>query len=125
MIVREDKYMTVIFRVILCVIALCTTFWIMRKIRASKLQIEYSIFWILFSVLLVILAVFPQIMTYLAGIMGVYSTTNLLFAVFVFILLIKMFMMTIEIGTLQNRIKELVQKIALQECNNQENKVEE
>ena len=39
--------MSTVFRVILIVVSLLTTFYILKKIRQSKLQIEYAIFWIL------------------------------------------------------------------------------
>ena len=41
--------MTPVFRIILIVVSLLTTFYILKKIRQSKLQIEYAIFWILFA----------------------------------------------------------------------------
>ena len=46
--------MSPIFRVILIVVSLLTTFYILKKIRQSKLQIEYAIFWILFAGVLIV-----------------------------------------------------------------------
>ena len=37
------------------------------------------------------------------------------FLVFIFILLVKLFMMTIELSTLENKVKDLTQELALAE----------
>ena len=44
-----------------------------------------------------------------------YSSTNFIFLVILFIVIIKLFMATIEISNLEYRIKELSQKIAIDE----------
>ena len=40
---------------------------------------------------------------------------NFVFMVFIFILLVKLFMMTIELSTLENKVKDLTQELALAE----------
>ena len=100
--------MTNIFRIILLVVSLFTMIFMLKRIRQSKIQIEDSLFWILFAVMVVILGAFPVIADFMAGVIGIYSTVN-----FIFILLIKEFSMTIKISQLENKIKELTQEIAL------------
>ena len=46
--------MTPVFRIVLIVVSLLSTYYILKKIRQSKLQIEYAIFWIVFAGVLVI-----------------------------------------------------------------------
>lgn len=87
----------------------------LRKIKNSRLQIQYAIFWVNISFIIIIIAIFPQIMTLFSKILGVYSPTNLVYASILFILLVKNFFMTIEISDLENRLKELTQTIALKE----------
>ena len=41
--------MTPVFRIVLIVVSLLSTYYILKKIRQSKLQIEYAIFWIVFA----------------------------------------------------------------------------
>ncbi len=100
--------MTNIFRIILLVVSLFTMIFMLKRIRQSKIQIEDSLFWILFAVMVVILGAFPVIADFMAGVIGIYSTVF-----FIFILLIKEFSMTIKISQLENKIKELTQEIAL------------
>lgn len=109
--------MSIIFRVILVLVSLGTFFYMMKKIRQSKVQIEDSIFWILFSVVLIVISIFPQIPDFFAELMGIYSTVNLVFLVIIFVLLAKNFYMSIHISQLDYKIKSLSQEIALNEHN--------
>lgn len=84
-----------------------------KKVRQDRLQIEYSIFWTLFAAGMVILSIFPQIADWCAELIGVYSTTNFIFLAIIFVLMVKCFQLTMDISKLDNKVKELVQKIAI------------
>ena len=114
--------MSIYLRIILVVISMLSMLNILKRVRKSKLQIEYSIFWIVFSILLILVAVFPQPMFVLAQILGIQSPANMVFLFVIFILLIKLFNMTIEVSQLQYKQQELVQKIALDEKKKTEKK---
>ena len=114
--------MSIYLRIILVVISMLSMLNILKRFRKSKLQIEYSIFWIVFSILLILVAVFPQPMFVLAQILGIQSPANMVFLFVIFILLIKLFNMTIEVSQLQYKQQELVQKIALDENKKTEKK---
>lgn len=106
---------SVVFRLVLIICSLLTVVFIIRKIRQSKVQINYAIFWILFSVCLLVFSLFPEISISLAKILGIYSSTNFIFLVILFAVIIKLFFNTIEISNLEYKIKELSQKIAIDE----------
>ena len=72
------------------------------------------------TLLLILVAVFPDPMFWLAELLGIQSPANMVFLFVIFILLIKTFNLTLEISQLQYKIQELVQKIALDE--NKKNK---
>ena len=107
--------MSIMLRVVLIILSVLSLLYIIRKIRYSKLQIEYAIFWIIMSILLVIMAVFPQIIYWITLKMGMISAANVVYLFIIAILLIKVFMMTIELSNLENKVKNLVQKIGLDE----------
>ncbi len=107
--------MTPIFRIILIVVSILSTWYILKKIRQSKLQIEYAIFWIVFSGVLVIISLFPWLVSLFTRLLGMQLPVNFVFMVFIFILLVKLFMMTIELSTLENKVKDLTQELALAE----------
>lgn len=107
--------MTPVFRIILIVVSILSTWYILKKIRQSKLQIEYAIFWIIFSGVLVIISLFPWLVSMFTRLLGMQLPVNFVFMVFIFILLVKLFMMTIELSTLENKVKDLTQELALAE----------
>ena len=107
--------MTPVFRIILIVVSILITWYILKKIRQSKLQIEYAIFWIIFSGVLVIISLFPWLVSLFTRLLGMQLPVNFVFMVFIFILLVKLFMMTIELSTLENKVKDLTQELALEE----------
>ena len=107
--------MSVALRILLIVVSVMNTLNILRRIRKSKLQIEYSIFWLLFSMVLIVISVFPQSVIKLAQLIGFQSPANMVFLLVIFALMFKSFQSTLEISQLQYKIEELTQKIALEE----------
>ena len=47
--------MTVILRWVLIIVSILLTFFVLRKIRQSKVKIEDSIFWVMFALMMVCL----------------------------------------------------------------------
>lgn len=107
--------MTPIFRILLIVVSLFTTYYILKRIRQSKLQIEYAIFWILFSGVLIVFSLFPWLVSMFTRMIGMQLPVNFIFLLFIFVLMVKLFFMTIELSTLENKVKDLTQELALEE----------
>ena len=107
--------MTVIFRVILVIVSILTMAFMMRKIRQAKVQIEAALFWVIMALILVVFSLFPAVADACAHLLGIYSTPNFLFLFMIFLLIVKMFHMSIKMSQLETRVKELVQEMALEE----------
>lgn len=107
--------MTPVFRILLIVVSLFTTCYILKRIRQSKLQIEYAIFWILFSGVLIVFSLFPWLVSMFTRMIGMQLPVNFIFLLFIFVLMVKLFFMTIELSTLENKVKDLTQELALEE----------
>lgn len=105
--------MTILFRIVLILVSFCTSFFILRKIRQAKMQIEDSIFWILFAGAVLLISIFPKIADFFARALGIYSTVNFIFLFMIFVLLIRNFYVTIRLSQLDGEIKELTQEIAI------------
>lgn len=114
--------MAIAFRITLIIVSVFTLLYMCKKVKQEKLQIEYSIFWTLFAIMLVLFSIFPQIADWMSELVGVYSTTNFIFLLIIFILLVKCFQLTMDISKLDNKVKELVQKIAIDEKEKREQK---
>lgn len=107
--------MSIELRILLIIISCITMFYVIRKIRQCKLGIEYASFWIGFSILLILMSVFPQLIYWCTDFLEIQSPVNFVFLVVIFILIIKCFLMTIQISQLTNKLKELVQELALRQ----------
>lgn len=112
--------MTGMLRICLIVASVLTMLGIMHKIRRSKVRIEDSIYWVLFSIILIVFSVFPQVAYWLSDLVGTYSPSNFIFTLVIFLLLVKIFSMTVRISQLESKLQELVQKIALDEVRQEE-----
>lgn len=112
--------MSVTLRILLITLSVLALGYIIRKIRFSKMQIEYALFWIVLSIIFIVLAVFPSIAYWATEKLGVMSAANLIFLVIIGILLLKVFMMTIEISVLENKVRDLVQQLGIDEKNNRD-----
>lgn len=106
--------MTLTLRVVLVLVSLMTLLFVMRKVRSSKIRLEDSMAWILFSGVLFVLSVFPGIFDFLAELAGVYSTVNFVFLFFIFVLLILCFSLNMKVSQMDTKIKELTQLLAIE-----------
>lgn len=112
--------MTVIFRVILVIVSILTMAFMMRKIRQAKVQIEAALFWVIMALILVVFSLFPAVADACAHLLGIYSTPNFLFLFMIFLLIVKVFGMTLQMSQMESRQKELVQCIALDQKDREE-----
>lgn len=106
--------MSITLSVLLILTSALTLFTILRKIRSAKVQIEYAIFWILFSVALLLIAIFPDVIIWTSGLLGFQSPTNMVFLIIIFVLILRLFQLSLQVSQLEYKVRELVQKIALE-----------
>ena len=106
--------MTVMLRVALIFVSVFTMTFMMRKIRQAKMEIEAALFWVIMALMLVVFAVFPSVADFCARLLGIYATTNFLFLFMIFLLIVKLFSMTVHISQLESRQRELIQKMTLE-----------
>ena len=105
--------MTFEFRIILILASLFTATLILRRIRKSKARIEDSVFWILLSGIILLISLFPGVADAVTHALGIYLTPNFLFTFFIFLLLMKLFTLSIEVSQLKSKVEKLTQEAAL------------
>ena len=79
------------------------------------------IVWIIWSIILLILSIFPKISIFFAKQMGFQSTSNFILCLFVFVSYIMLFFQNIKISELKEKNKEIIQKTSIY-VYNQKNK---
>jgi hypothetical protein len=102
-------------RVLLVISSLIMFFFIIKKIRKSKIRIDESIFWIISSLLFLGMAIFPGIIIALSKLVGIESPVNLVFLIVVGIVFLKSFFTSIHLSAQLEKHAQLTQYVALLE----------
>lgn len=94
--------------------------FVCQRIRKDKILVEDSIFWVVLSVVLLVVAVFPGIAIWLGRLLGFISPINFVYTLVIALLLVKAFGNSAEISMLKSKVNDLAQEIALKDELNQE-----
>ena len=113
---KEGVEMPIILRVMLIVGSLVTGVYIRGKLRKSQMQIEDVIFWLFFAAALVFMSVFPELIVWFAELIGVDSAVNFVFLCVIFLMLIRCFSLSVKVSTLEVKLKELTERLAVKEA---------
>lgn len=107
--------MSAVFRIILIAASVGTCVYISGKLKKAQVNTHDTIFWILFSLILIVISLFPGIADWLAVRMGIYSTVNMVFMIIIFALLLRVFQLTVKTSLMEHRIHILVEELAIRE----------
>ena len=105
--------MSTTLRFLLLFGAVFTATWILHKIKKLKVKMEDAIFWIIFAGILCLLGVFPELTYWLTHVMGIMSPANLIFLVIIFLLIEKIFTLSIIVSQLEEKVSILSAEVAL------------
>lgn len=107
--------MTDLFRIILLIGVLIYLFIIIMLMKKGRMSLKYSLVWFASGLVLLVCAIFPQLIQFFTKLMGIYSDVNAVFFVGVcFLLLIILSLTSIASGQ-SERIRTLVQTQAMLE----------
>lgn len=107
--------MSLSLRIILICASVLNLIFVLYRIRKSRIQIVDSVFWILFSFILIIFSVIPETAIFLTKLAGMQTPSNFIYLVVIFLLLLKLFLLSMKVSQLELKIKQITQRIALDE----------
>lgn len=107
--------MTLTLQIILFIVSAILFIFVISKIRKSQLDIQDSVIWILLSALLVVMSLCLPFINKIASGLGFMSTSNFVFALVLFFLIIIVFVQAVKISILDDKIKKLNHYIAIKE----------
>lgn len=105
--------MSVPLRIILLLLALMCVGWIFRRIYTSRVKMEDAIYWMLFSFVLALLGIFPEIAITLSALIGIQSPANLVFLVIIGMLVEKVFTLSIIQSQMQEKNVVMIAEMAI------------
>lgn len=88
---------------------------VFHLLKKKALNLKYTLLWLLSGIIMLVLAIFPQILDFFANLVGIYEPTNALFAVVFFCVIIILMSLTAIVSKLNEKSKRLIQSIALLE----------
>ena len=80
-------------------------------LRKGKFSTKYAILWMFACFVLILLVIFPQILSFLAGILGFELHSNMIFSIFIGIFLT--LSLTIIVSNQKEKINMLIQEVSL------------
>lgn len=116
--------MTITLRIVLIICSILAFILCVRKIKKSELKIENSVIWLLGSILLILMSIFSDAVTWVSKLLGFEAPVNFVWMAAIGFLLIEIFLDNIRISNLNEKVKNLNHYIALKE-NEQKQKEEE
>ncbi len=92
--------------------------YILRFIKKSKMSLNMASIWIVWGVGVILIAFFPEIITWLGGLMGIYSQLNTIFFVMLAILYMLVFYLFVKISILEEKLKNMIQAAGIRTKDN-------
>ena len=105
--------MNTTLRIVLIVISALVLLYTIRKIRKSQLNIDDSVYWIGFAVILLVMSIFPIIPTFFSELLGIASPVNFVYLLVIALIMFKLFQIAIELSITKRRLNHLIQRIAI------------
>lgn len=105
--------MQISLNVVLIIITLIYLFLILKAIRKKKLQMSFSIFWLITGVLLIIALLIPNLVEMISMILGFEVPANMIFCITIFVSFYLIFNLTISLSKENRKNTLLIQELSM------------
>lgn len=105
--------MNIALKVVLIILTLIYLVFLIKSIKRKKIQVAFSIFWIIIPIILIISIAFPELVEKVSNFLGFVATSNMIFVVTIFIAYCLIFDLTTKISQEHKKNVLLVQEISI------------
>ncbi len=105
--------MPIALRIALIIGAVALVLLVIGGVRKSRMRIEDSLFWIVLSLLVLVLSIFPYIGYWASDLLDFQSPISFIMLFFIAVLMAKCFSLARQVSQLENKMKELTQRVAV------------
>ncbi len=102
-------------QIVLSIGMLVYFFVLIYFLKKKQLTTKYTLLWIFAGVIMFVMVLFPQILTFAAGVVGFDVPANMLFAIIFFCIFMLLIFLTSVATKLNDRVTKLTQSLALLE----------
>ena len=99
--------------IVLVVITLVYIFLVIKSIRKKKLQMAFSVFWLITGIVLIVALLIPNLVENIAGLLGFEVPANMVFCITIFVAFYLIFNLTISLSKENKKNTELIQEVSL------------
>lgn len=99
-----------IILILFCLTWIITLFYLIKR---NKLPIKYSLIWFIPTGLLLVLILFPSIISKFTKLLGMVSSTNMIIGIILTILLLITLILTLIIANLKRKVNLLIQEVSI------------
>lgn len=92
------------------IITFIFVFWLLRR---GVLREKYAVLWLLLSGAALFFSIFPGLLRWISGVLGVETPANLLFFVTIVLLILVSVQLSYELSRHEARIRRLAEEVAL------------
>ena len=117
----SSRVITIELQVVMICGAIAMYAYVIYKIRKSNVRIDDMILWIISSVILLIISLFPIIPAKLATLIGFMTTSNFIISALIFFLLLVVFSLSIKFSQQHEKLKDMAHRLAIFEKKLHEN----
>ena len=103
-------------RVIMLVIIVIMLIFFITMLRKQKLDLKYCLVWLFGLFCIAVVCIFPGLLEYLSGLLGIEVPVNALFLICIAFLACISISLTVVVSRLSARLRKLTQNIAILEC---------
>lgn len=95
---------------------------LLRIFKKSKISIDMATLWIVLAFAMVVISIFPEVVYFFAGLIGIESPTNAIYLVVIFIMLVLIFYLFMKTSILENKLNKIIENIAIEKEKNKHEK---
>lgn len=107
--------MTVKLQLIIGFFLIIALIAIVNMIRQHKLELKYALSWLIAIVFVLVLDCFPVLLTKLSAFLGIWAPVNMIFFLGFCFSLVIIFVLTVTLSRMSDRVRKLAQAVALNE----------
>ena len=89
-----------------------TLIFVLIVAKKTRMNIHYTIIWIIWAAVIIILSIFPTIIDWIAKVLSIATPVNAIFLIFIFLLYIISFYLFVRVSQQNDKIKTLTYEIA-------------
>ncbi len=109
-----------LLRIELIVLAVAAFIIVGTTVTKKIMQLKYAFIWFVFSLLLIVVAVFPQIVFKLTDLLGIQTPSNFIFLIAIFVILGICFSFSLIVSKTDRSIRKLIQTVSIENFESEE-----